>query len=658
MLRGVHGRLGVLEQHLGVVAVGRGDRQADAGREPELVTLDQPGRREAAGETSGDGQAVVVAGELRQQHGELVAAPAADGVAAARAGLQTAAHGLQQGVGGGVAERLVDRLEAVEIDQRHHAGSRGAPCLGERLAQTVAEHGAVGQPGHRVGDGEPFDQLLGAAGLGHVPEHGDAAGRVAGVVAQRADAALQPDLLTAVAERVRAVVVRGLAFERRPAERQQAGVRRRGEGVAQHALAGRAKDGGEALVALRHDELAVEHHDADRRLLEQHPQTLARRAQRLLGGDALGDVAHHQNVTAGVPRRTLGGHGDLEVAGAAVVVGNGHVEPALVDGVQVAKGGVGRAALGEQRRQRRTDHRTAARAEHLAGGAVGVEHAPVPVDHEHAVLQLAYHRVTGRRDDPRKDVEHLETPERYDDAEAARHEHGRRRVEVDEDCGHQVEHAGRIGEHGQGNGEHEGQALAGEHPHTAQERGEQQRGADGKTRVAVGRVHPEPGAVPHHEQCDPVDLREPHGRPDEREGRAQHDEDDGRERHEVEDDGRADHVSPEPTRVGQAEQEPARGHGRDADVGQPREERPGAQRRRGELADVGGAPYRRAQHHRREEQRAGHAAALPRQHRERRRYDRRDHGRDDEREQQARHDRDLQLLTHSTTVIGRKASWL
>ena len=54
----------------------------------------------------------------RQQHGELVAAqPRHD--SAARSGRRTPAHLAQRLVADGVAERVVDVLEAVDVEQRH-----------------------------------------------------------------------------------------------------------------------------------------------------------------------------------------------------------------------------------------------------------------------------------------------------------------------------------------------------------------------------------------------------------------------------------------------------------------------------------------------------------------------------------------------------------
>jgi hypothetical protein len=61
-----------------------------------------------------------------QQDGELVAAQAGDAVAGAHARGEPAGDGDEQLVAGRVAEGVVDRLEAVEVDEQHRRrGTRG-----------------------------------------------------------------------------------------------------------------------------------------------------------------------------------------------------------------------------------------------------------------------------------------------------------------------------------------------------------------------------------------------------------------------------------------------------------------------------------------------------------------------------------------------------
>ena len=101
---------------------------------------------------------------------------------------------LQQLVAGRMAQRIVDGLEVVEVEQvyRHHSAASGA---GERVLEPLVEQHAVGEVRQRIVQGHVHDLGLGAALLGDVlvrgddaavaqalPGHGDAA-----AVGERAD---------------------------------------------------------------------------------------------------------------------------------------------------------------------------------------------------------------------------------------------------------------------------------------------------------------------------------------------------------------------------------------------------------------------------------------------------------------------------------------
>ena len=62
-----------------------------------------------------------------QQHGELVAAEPADRVVDARAVADPRGHRDEHRVAAGVAERVVDVLEAVEVDQHERPRRARAP---------------------------------------------------------------------------------------------------------------------------------------------------------------------------------------------------------------------------------------------------------------------------------------------------------------------------------------------------------------------------------------------------------------------------------------------------------------------------------------------------------------------------------------------------
>ena len=145
----VHRHVGVPEHLLRLVAA-PADADARADAHPVVPTVN--GCREGRDEALGGDHGV---GAVREQHGELVAAEAGGGVRAPQAVRDPARHLDQHLVPGQVAETVVDRLEAVEVEEQH--GDVGALAVGahERLLEPVEEEGAVGKPGERVAERLP-----------------------------------------------------------------------------------------------------------------------------------------------------------------------------------------------------------------------------------------------------------------------------------------------------------------------------------------------------------------------------------------------------------------------------------------------------------------------------------------------------------------------
>ena len=160
-LGAVHRDVGVLQQALRVLAVGGIGADADACGEMKFLC--------AEGERPGDGgedflRHLGAAHRLRhslEQHHELVPAEAADGIAFAQASAQPFRDFLEHAVAGFVAERVVDVLEAVEVDEQDRQLHAVPPRLGECVAEALTEHAAVGQPGELVIMREMTDALLG-----------------------------------------------------------------------------------------------------------------------------------------------------------------------------------------------------------------------------------------------------------------------------------------------------------------------------------------------------------------------------------------------------------------------------------------------------------------------------------------------------------------
>ena len=98
-----------------------------------------------------------MAGDLRalalqagEQHHEFVAAEAGHGVLQTHAGFQARSDQSQHGVADRMAERVVDVLEVVEVEEQQGAAQIMALEQGDLLGQAVHQQGAVGQVGQRI----------------------------------------------------------------------------------------------------------------------------------------------------------------------------------------------------------------------------------------------------------------------------------------------------------------------------------------------------------------------------------------------------------------------------------------------------------------------------------------------------------------------------
>ena len=161
-----YGRVGVAQDVLvSVVAGGRvGDANRGGGEELVAVEVEGAGERllDAGGHVGGVGRPL----DAVEQDGELVAAEAGHRVHPADAVFEPAREVDEEAVAEVVAERVVDDLEAVEIDEEDGEAVGGGalgPLDGE--AQAVGEARAVGQARERVVEGELVNLLLGALAI-------------------------------------------------------------------------------------------------------------------------------------------------------------------------------------------------------------------------------------------------------------------------------------------------------------------------------------------------------------------------------------------------------------------------------------------------------------------------------------------------------------
>ena len=103
-----------------------------------------------------------------QQQRELVAAQARHRVALAQRPEQPLRDALEQAVAHAVAQRVVDDLEAVQVQEQHGQPLARAVRVGHRHRETVVEQHPVGQAGERVLVGQAADTLLRPLALGDV----------------------------------------------------------------------------------------------------------------------------------------------------------------------------------------------------------------------------------------------------------------------------------------------------------------------------------------------------------------------------------------------------------------------------------------------------------------------------------------------------------
>jgi hypothetical protein len=181
----IHRRVGVAQQGVGILAVAREQADADARRGVQhmighLVILGQTAL-DLAG-NAGGGQRTV---DFRQDHDEFIAAQPGYQVAGPDAAAQALRHFLQQFVADVMAQRVVDVLEIVEIDQ-HQGQLPGLPLAdAQGVGELGIERQTVGQVGQRVVIGQ-LGQTVGRFLVGaDVGEVGDMVLDVAGAVADQ-----------------------------------------------------------------------------------------------------------------------------------------------------------------------------------------------------------------------------------------------------------------------------------------------------------------------------------------------------------------------------------------------------------------------------------------------------------------------------------------
>ncbi len=156
---------------------------ADRHRQRDLAVAEADRRRHHPLERSDEAFELGVDVVEQDDDAELVAADARQRVARLEFAAEPTRHGEQRRIAERHAERVVDLLEAVDVDRQRRRGRRAGPLgLDDRRPQPVEEQFAIGQAGEIVVDRVVKDALFRGLDLGDVGQRADDPDHLAGGV--------------------------------------------------------------------------------------------------------------------------------------------------------------------------------------------------------------------------------------------------------------------------------------------------------------------------------------------------------------------------------------------------------------------------------------------------------------------------------------------
>ena len=157
VLRPIKGKVGIAHQCFDGCPIARTDRRADAGTDVQRMMIDLIRFRETVDHTLRNILNPVEIGGIADNDCEFIAAEPSAHFVLGDLILQPLRHPGKQLVADGMAQRIVDRLEAVEVD--HQEGAASPPLLGvaQCFSQPFGQHHPVRQTGQRIVAGKISD---------------------------------------------------------------------------------------------------------------------------------------------------------------------------------------------------------------------------------------------------------------------------------------------------------------------------------------------------------------------------------------------------------------------------------------------------------------------------------------------------------------------
>jgi len=139
-----------LRQAIGVLDVMVGGGDADRGADVDLAALELEGVAQRLQDPVGDGGAVALRRLVRDEDGKLVPTQSRDGVDRPHARAQALGDLDQEHVAGRMAERVVDLLEAVQVEEEDGQLRGPVVVLAELVLHARPKERAVREPRERV----------------------------------------------------------------------------------------------------------------------------------------------------------------------------------------------------------------------------------------------------------------------------------------------------------------------------------------------------------------------------------------------------------------------------------------------------------------------------------------------------------------------------